>query len=269
MDRAAKLRAFFAEGVNSVTRERVFFHRLAFDLKIAAARLGYHLYIHEPDVDRDGFDIVVEDDDSGVGWLQTKAALSSAATASWEVVVDFLRPDLESAEAYRFDPPEAGRGGGVIVIEIADDTDSVDVTYRYTDVHILAAIASGFLQEVPWDGRGRRSAAAQAEAEDLMLALKKRGRKERLNVPKQVFVTVRGPDELLGLTGMRTDTGYGMWTVKRAYGEVRVDAAGRWCKDERLIQDAAAVSHHMGLLAAAQPPATQRKITRFKPFDFP
>ncbi len=53
------------------TRERIFFNRLSFDLMIAAARVGYHLHIYEPNVDRDGFDIIVEDEDS-TRQLQTR-----------------------------------------------------------------------------------------------------------------------------------------------------------------------------------------------------
>lgn len=76
MDNAANLRSFFAAPDNSVTRERIFFSRLSFDLKIAAARADYHLHLYEPDVDRDGFDIIVEDED-GVGWYQTRLILDS------------------------------------------------------------------------------------------------------------------------------------------------------------------------------------------------
>jgi hypothetical protein len=75
---------------------------------MAAARAGYHLHLYEPDVDRDGFGIVAEDEDT-VGWYQTKAVLSSAGTAEWKISVGFLRPSQNFAEAYRFDPPERTR----------------------------------------------------------------------------------------------------------------------------------------------------------------
>lgn len=41
------LKKFFRESVNTTTRERIFFSRLSFDLKIAAARAGYHLHLYE------------------------------------------------------------------------------------------------------------------------------------------------------------------------------------------------------------------------------
>jgi hypothetical protein len=38
---------------NSRTRERIYFHKLAFDLDVAAARKDYHLQMFEPEVDRE------------------------------------------------------------------------------------------------------------------------------------------------------------------------------------------------------------------------
>ena len=56
-----ELSEYFKDPGNLVTRERIYFHKIAFDLELAAARKGYHLQLFEPEVDRDGFDIVLND----------------------------------------------------------------------------------------------------------------------------------------------------------------------------------------------------------------
>lgn len=58
------LQAFLKAKVNSVSRERIFHNKLFFDLKLAAARARYHLSIFEPEVDRDAFDIFLDDGDN-------------------------------------------------------------------------------------------------------------------------------------------------------------------------------------------------------------
>jgi hypothetical protein len=43
MSKKTVLQSFLSHGANSRSRERMFFHRLYFDLKLAAAQRGYHL----------------------------------------------------------------------------------------------------------------------------------------------------------------------------------------------------------------------------------
>src|SRR5579862_2551527 len=86
-----KLRKFLNASSNTRTRERIFFHRLYYDLKIAAAARGYHLGLFEPDVDRDGFDIVLDDRDQA-RQFQLKSATKSSKTNGWNTTLRFLRP---------------------------------------------------------------------------------------------------------------------------------------------------------------------------------
>lgn len=66
---------------NSVTRERIFFHKLYFDLKLATARCGYALTLFEPEVDRDSYDVMLDDGDTQRR-VQLKTVLKTAKTAS-------------------------------------------------------------------------------------------------------------------------------------------------------------------------------------------
>lgn len=78
------LKAFLSEPINSVTRERIFFNRLYYDLKLAAARRGYALTVFEPEVDRESYDIVLDDGDVERRF-QLKTRMADSKTKTWEV----------------------------------------------------------------------------------------------------------------------------------------------------------------------------------------
>ena len=267
VNKVANLRAFFADPKNTVTRERIFFNRLSFDLKLAAARAGYHLHLYEPDVDRDGFDFVAEDDEDAIGWFQNKAVLASAGTASWDISIDFLRPALNAVERYGWELVEAGRGGGVILVEIADKDTSGSVTYRYTDFDILAAIEHEMLRERPWTGRGKPAAPAKDNASAILKSLRT-DRTKTVSLPKNVFITIDKPDDLLGVMGMRSELGYGMFAIRDAYGFIQIDAAGALVPQNHSIDSAAAAHYHLELLCGVQPSSTAKKVALFDPFDW-
>lgn len=250
-DQAKNLREFFAQGINSVTRERIFFNRLSFDLKIAAARAGYHLHLYEPDVDRDGFDIVIEDDDNGIGWFQTKAVLRSAATAKWTTSIRFIRPLHAFGDAFGFDPVECGRGGGVILIEIDDATTSGSVIYSYTDFRIITALAERYLVEARIRGRGRPPTAAQAAAETLVKAIREGQPSDALEIPRAAFVELTAPDGLLALMGLRSSKDFGAFSIHQAYSEqVNINKAGEGvASDDRAIQALGNLHWHMRSLS--------------------
>jgi hypothetical protein len=52
---------FLRDPKNSVTKERIYFHKLVFDLQLAAAKANYALQLFQLEVDREGFDLVVND----------------------------------------------------------------------------------------------------------------------------------------------------------------------------------------------------------------
>lgn len=241
IDRAANLRRFFAEPVNTVTRERIFFNRLSFDLKIAAARAGYHLHLYEPDVDRDGFDIVVEDQEGFVGWFQLKAVLRSAATASWETTAGFIRPQVELGDMLGLAPVECGRGGGVILIEIDDGTDKGDVVYSYTDFAILTAFAERYLLERPAEGkrgRGRPPTTRQVAASTVLASIAKGTRDDTISLPRAAFVELASPDALLPVMGLWNNSDFARYGILQAYAagvEVGGDGQGVVRDGESLV----------------------------------
>ncbi len=268
MDKNQNLRDFFAAPVNQTTRERIFFSRLSFDLKIAAARNGYHLHLYEPDVDRDGFDIVVEDEDTS-RWFQTKAVLASAATKSWDIHAGLLWPTVDAGEAYGRAPVEGGRGGGVILIEIDDTDHAGNVVYWYTDYDIITAIAEGFLTEqiVVNTGPGRPYKSARREANDALGLIHSSDRDKKVGVSRKLFVEMSSADALLAAMGMRTDNNYGIYTIRNSFRQVMIDDAGHSAANTDLDL-VSALNYHMAILAGYQPTATAAKPARFTPFTW-
>lgn len=268
LNKNENLRDFFAAPVNQTTRERIFFNRLSFDLKIAAARNGYHLHLYEPDVDRDGFDIVVEDEDDS-RWFQTKAVLASADTASWDIHAGLLWPTVDAGEFYGRAPVEGGRGGGVILIEIDDTAQAGDVTYSYTDFDIITAISEGFLTEqvAVKEGPGRNPKSARLEAAETLERIDTADRGKKVRVSRKLFIEMTSADALLAAMGMRTDNNYGIYSIRNSFRQVVIDDAGNSAANSDLDL-VGTLNYHMTILAGYQRTATEGEPVRFKPFTW-
>lgn len=266
-EQAKNLEAFFNAPINMTTRERIFFSRLSFDLKIAAARADYHLHLYEPDVDRDGFDIFMEDQESGRIWVQTKAVLSSASTNYWTTFADFLRPQIDFMDKYGLSPMQCGRGGGIILIEIDSSTPDGNVSYYYTDYRVLNALAKRFVVEemTPTGGRGRPSIPVQCTAERLLHEIDTGASTTEISVPRSVFLKVKEPDGLLALMGLWNASDYGPFAIQDAVeGDVVINSEGEWLSATgNDIQLVAKLAYHMGAMCGLLSNAE-----RFSPFTF-
>lgn len=203
-----RLRKFLKESSNSVSRERLFFHRLYFDLKIAAARAGYALSLFEPDVDRQGFDIVLG------GWdhdrrFQLKTVLKSAATHSWETTKVFMRPENFYNEHLGFESSGegVGFGGGLIVIEVDDAKIDCPVRYLYTDIFVIMALYHRLVFRA--DKRDRQTGQKQAEA--CVRALRRGRGDEKLSIAKGLLLSVKSPDHLLAIAGFPSSVDSFLW----------------------------------------------------------
>lgn len=205
------LEEFLREPVNTVTKERIFYNRLYSDLKLAAARHQYPLSLFEPEVDRDKFDIVLDDGDSERR-IQLKTVLKSAFTASWETTKRFLRPEMAFGEKLGISPADCGLGGGFILIEIDAADDQAPVTYYYTDYFITQAFDMRMLAEAKPDGqtarkRGRPPHSRKQFAEEFLATLHSGDPSDEVRVPFQLFVRAKSADALLALAGLHNGTG--------------------------------------------------------------
>lgn len=228
MTQTENLKKYFKAPRNTVTRERIFFNRLSFDLKIAAAKADFHLHIYEPDVDRDGFDIVTEDEDGHVRWLQTKAVLSSVSTSKWNISGRFLSPLMDIADKHGLSPMESGRGGGVILIEIDAESTNGAVQYYYTDFSIIFAISEKYLIENKISKRGRKPKSAKDSAVEIIQNIRSNHMDFDCCIPKRLFLKLKTPEDLLGVIGYRSNTCYGSWAIHNAAEEqITIDENGK------------------------------------------
>jgi hypothetical protein len=201
-----RLAEFLNEQTNSTTREKIFLNKICFDLKLAAAQSGLPLQVFAPEVDRDGFDVLFDDGDMDRRF-QLKSFTKSSGTTKWKVHKRLLRPRYRDAQLLGF-PISAegvGLGGGLIVILIDDSTDVCTVTYYYTDIFILTALAEGMM--VHSTGAERRELCAR-----FLRNLHHGVGKERVEVPLALCVKVRSPSSLLAIGGYHsTEKPYIWW----------------------------------------------------------
>lgn len=190
------LTKFFEDKHNNTTREKMFFNRLYFDLKLAAAHRNYALAVFSPEVDRDGYDVSLDDGDLDRRF-QLKTVLKTSATASWDIRKRVLRPSMECAEILGFSLSQKGVGlqGGVILIRIDNRSSECPVTYLFTDVFIISAFAEGLIHD-PKDGYRR----TQARKVLSKLHTLEKG-KDVVPIPINLFVEVKNPGCLLAIAG--------------------------------------------------------------------
>jgi len=192
------LRGFLAAPANSVTREAMYFNRLYFELKLAAARRSYALSIFEPEVDRDGFDIILDDHDSERRF-QLKTVTENATTASWKIHKRLIRPAPNDGEAAGWVPMTWGLGGGLLVLVISLDDPSRPISYRYTDWFIMNAFAEGLIRK-----RSRNHIAFRKECYDFLCHLTNGLGSERITIPKRFLLKPIDVDNLLALAGFHS-----------------------------------------------------------------
>ncbi|WP_272988034.1 MULTISPECIES: hypothetical protein [Hyphomonas] len=202
------LREFLAAPKNTRTREHMFFNRLYYDLKVASARRGNPLSIFQPDVDRDGYDVVINDGDYERRF-QLKSYLRDAATSSWKIGKGLLRPDPAYSEWLNLNLPLCGYGGGVVLIEIDASSSEPSVEYLFTDYLVILGFSIRMWLEAssPAPRRGKlaqlRAELARGFLHDIWLG----DRQDKIVVPRKCFLRAKSTDALLAMIGMHNTTG--------------------------------------------------------------
>jgi len=203
------LQAFLKAEINSVSRERIFHNKLFFDLKLAAARRGYHLSIFEPEVDRDAFDILLDDGDNERR-IQVKTVLARSTTMNWNSTKRFMRPTLIYGGRLGMAPAGCGSGGGFLLMEIDDSSAEAPVAYFYTDYFVATALDMHLLRETTApvrQRRGRKKDSRQETASRFLRNLAHGNAGDRIRLPLPLFVRLKSPDCLLALMNLHSTTG--------------------------------------------------------------
>ena len=197
------LRSFLKEPVNTTTRESLIGHRISYDLKLMAALKGYDLRIYTPDVDRDGFDIILGDGNREVK-VQLKTVLDDSQTPGYTIHKTVLRPSSELCEKLGFEDSPSGTGiqGGIILVELSPKIDSLDVTYYYTDILVITALRLRIVNKSP----KIQEKTIRSFYEKIMIGTSH----DKIYVSRSFFVKAKTPDHLLGLMGL-CSTSHVVW----------------------------------------------------------
>ena len=200
------LRLFLKEAANTTARESLIKSRISYDLKLMAALKGYDLRIHTPDVDRDGFDIILDDKDREVK-AQLKTVLDDSKTSSWHIHKTMLRPSYEICEALGFEdsPSGAGMQGGIILVKLSPRTDSLGVAYYYTDILVITALYFRIVNKSPKISEK----AFYSFYKNIMIGTSH----DKIQVPRSFFVKAKTPDHLLGLMGLHSESHVGWFNL--------------------------------------------------------
>lgn len=143
-----KLHDILKEPKFSVFREKLFEHKFQYELKIYSALNNPDIEVFLPEIDKDGFDIILHDTIQLIRF-QLKTILKTSKTCKWEIKKNLIRPNVENTAnlGYENSPNGSGVEGGFILI--VGDTKNDDLTFDcmyYTDAFILALFDSGILK---------------------------------------------------------------------------------------------------------------------------
>lgn len=195
------LTKFLNDPDNFVSREKMFFHRLVYDMQLSAARANFDLKVYEPDVDRGGFDIIFDNGEL-IRLIQTKTVLKTSSTKNWHPTIRFMRPAPHVMLNHAM--MDFGIGGGLILIDIDDEKDDAPLSYLYTDYFLIEALRRGLLRERVAKKYQKKS--LQELAQDFLAELWAGALKEKISVNKRLFLKVKTRDDLLVLMGMHHDS---------------------------------------------------------------
>lgn len=184
---------------NSTVREAILKHRLIYDLKIAAALREYDLRVFEPDIDRDGYDLILDDGDD-IRKLQVKSVFESE-TKKWAIRKRLLCLPRHLIEKFSFFPsPETeGYGGGFILIDAKSHNNDISVDYWYTDFYMIFAMRQGLVKKSS-DGPSNK----QIDNFVNELFSNTETRNTKIDIGKSFLVKLKGKEELLALLGMHS-----------------------------------------------------------------
>lgn len=205
------LDAFLADPGNTTSREVMMRWRLLYELSVAAAQGGIALQSFLPDVDREGFDVVLSDhDETRPMQLKVTRARVTPGFQIDGVHCTTLRPRMDVAESIGFSPGQCGTGQhGCLVLteitELAPDEPRIEVRYWITDPFILAALRhpDGLVPGAP--------AVAHEDATALIYALHQGASHDRVSVRGSCFVPAASPSALLALMGLHSSLQLNAW----------------------------------------------------------
>lgn len=141
------LARFLSDPASSGHRERMFRHRLLFDVHEAFARANAKVQVYDTEVDVAGFDVIL-DSLTSIRRFQLKTVASNAKTSVWKIHRYLLAPNIHILNHTPFASDSGGIGymGGVILTVIEASERTVKIRYFYTDAFVIAAMQLGIFR---------------------------------------------------------------------------------------------------------------------------
>ena len=178
-------------------REAIFLHKLAYDLKVAAACDDWQVEINIVNVDDGGYDLTA-DWGGGSRRFQVKTRMVPKGAQKWRIRATLLKPTPEQEARARIVEWQAfhpfGYNGGVIVMDINWVSPEVPkVRYLYTDLFILMLLRDGIICRKPH---------LQARKVLQNVCAKPFDRRANVVIPNSCFLRLKEISSLLEVAGM-------------------------------------------------------------------
>jgi len=186
-----RLKKYLNNSRNSLIREKLANYRLFYEIKLASAKSEIDVKISLPEVDNEGYDLVLGDGDAIVP-IQVKTTLSDSTTSRWQVQKYLLRPDRYYAEILGFESSPFGLGlqGGLLLLEIVlERNDIKEFVYYYCDVFVLKAFECGLIQH--------HNRTYKDSISNVFNSLKKGDRFTKVSLTKSCLVRMSNVEKIL------------------------------------------------------------------------
>ncbi len=194
---------------NTQVREDILNLKLFFDLKEASAYSNVHLKIFKSDVDIDGFDIIIDDNDFSLIKCQLKSRFESK-TQYFDIHRIMLKPNLYIHESFDFIEPNGCPldNRGVILIDGTIVDNKIETRYYYLDVYLLRAMEIGIFKLRP---------NSKVKAGEILTSLRNADLKEKIKVIHSLFLPLSDANSLLALMGFNAKKNI---NIKNYIGEI-------------------------------------------------
>lgn len=182
---------FLKKNSNSIIREELLNCKLFYDLHEAAAKRMNYLKIYRPQIDIEGFDIIVEDNNDFARKIQLKSRISN--TNVWNIHRTILLPGKYNSSDFGFDETLCPTNpGSLILIDVSKTTGTDEITYFYTDINIISLIALGYI---------KTNYRTQKRALQFINGLKDLKNKT-ITLPKSLTLKLKDADSIIILSGL-------------------------------------------------------------------
>jgi hypothetical protein len=172
---------------NSLIREDFTTTTLITQLKFYALLKMRRIKIYKQELDIEGCDLIIEDDNDIARKFQLKSIIVNGKRKSFEIHRNILLPDFDRSDIYGFDNIVCPKTmGGVIKLIIIPKLNekNIELKYEYTDFNIISFFA---------DYHKRKAAI------NLLERLKSKDKTVYLN--KDLFIPLANADSLIKIAG--------------------------------------------------------------------